>query len=243
MAEQPAYRPLEESAFFADGRSARPLPAGVVPRGPLQVAEPLYSGLSDRPGDPAVGVALLGLGSASPVALAGAIDFASQSLTTPEYSNALPFALTEEVLHRGQERFEIFCAVCHGPNGHGKGKIVQRGYTAPPNYVTDFSRGFERRGIRIRLRDVPIGYFFEVISKGYGAMPDYEAQVPPKDRWAIAAYVRALQISQHFRLEELPEEERVTILSQIEKQEEERADDKAQGANAPRPGKVPGGAP
>src|SRR5438034_9460153 len=80
MAEQPAYRPLEESAFFADGRSARPLPAGVVPLGPLQVAEPLYSGLSDRPASPAAAVALLGLGSTSPVALPAAINIRSQSL-------------------------------------------------------------------------------------------------------------------------------------------------------------------
>src|SRR5262249_8505566 len=132
MAEQPAYRPLEESPFFADGRSARPLPAGVVPRGPLQIGEPLYSGLSDQSGGP-------------------------NAVATQEYSSALAFPLTEEVLHRGQERFEIYCAVCHGSDGHGNGKIVQRGYTPPPNYVTDLSRGFEHRGIRIQLRDVPIG--------------------------------------------------------------------------------------
>jgi mono/diheme cytochrome c family protein len=193
MAEQPAYRPLEESAFFADGRSARPLPAGVVPRGPLQVADPLYSGLSDRSGSPPE----------------------AQPLTAEGYSSAVPFPLTEEVLHRGQERFDIFCAVCHGFDGKGNGKIVQRGYTAPPNYMTDLSRGFEHRGIRIRLRDVPIGYFFEVISKGYGAMPDYESQVPPQDRWAIAAYVRALQIGQHLPLADLPEDERAKILSEL----------------------------
>src|SRR5438128_2629666 len=215
MAEQPAYRPLEQSAFFADGRSARPLPAGVVPRGPLQVAEPLYSGLSSRAGSPAAAVALLGLGSTSPVALPAAINIGSQSLAAQEYSGALPFPLTEEVLQRGQERFDIFCAVCHGFDGKGNGKIVQRGYTRPPNYVTDQSRGFEHRGIRIRLRDVPIGYFFEVISKGYGAMPDYESQVPPQDRWDIAAYVRALQISQHLRLGDLPEDERAKIFSQL----------------------------
>jgi len=215
IAEQPAYRPLEESAFFADGRSARPLPAGVVPRGPLQVAEPLYSGLSDRPASAAAAVAVLGLGSASPVALPAAIEIGSQSLAAQQYSSVLPFSLTEEVLQRGQERFEIFCAVCHGVHGHGNGKIVQRGYTGPPNYVTDLSRGFEHRGIRIRLRDVPIGYFFEVISKGYGAMPDYESQVPPQDRWAIAAYVRALQISQYLPLGDLPEDERAKILSQL----------------------------
>ena len=243
MAEQPAYRPLEECAFFADGRSARSLPAGVVPRGPLQVAEPLHSGLSSRAASPAAAVALLGLGGTVPLALPAAIAIASQPLATQEYSSAMPFPLTEEVLHRGQERFEIFCAVCHGFDGKGNGKIVQRGYTPPPNYVTDLSRGFQHRGIRIRLRDVPIGYFFEIISKGYGAMPDHESQVPPQDRWAIAAYVRALQISQHLRLADLPEEERAKIRSQLAELQEERPDGKAKEANAPRSGRVPGGAP
>jgi mono/diheme cytochrome c family protein len=215
MAEQPAYRPLEESPFFADGRSARPLPSGVVPRGPLQIGEPLYSGLSGGP----------------------------EAVAIQEYSKALPFPLTEEVLHRGQERFEIYCAVCHGFDGKGNGKIVQRGYTPPPNYVTDLSRGFEHRGIRIQLRDVPIGYFFEVISKGYGAMPDYESQVPPQDRWAIAAYVRALQISQHLRLADLPEEERAKILSQLAEPGNERPNGKGQGVKAPGSGEEPGGRP
>ena len=100
MAEQPAYRPLEESAFFADGRSARPLPAGVVPRGPLQVAEPLYSGLSNPAGSPAAAVTLLGLG-ASPLSLPAAINIGSQSLAAQEYSSALPFPLTEERKRRG----------------------------------------------------------------------------------------------------------------------------------------------
>src|SRR5439155_19580928 len=123
--------------------------------------------------------------------------------------------------------------------GHGNGKIVQRGYTRPPNYVTDLSRGFEHRGIRIRLRDVPLGYIFEVISKGYGAMPDYESQVPPQDRWAIAGYVRTLQISQHFSLSDLPEEERAKILSQLaEREGEAPAEPRAQkktARQAPRP--------
>jgi mono/diheme cytochrome c family protein len=231
MAEQPAYRPLEESAFFSDKMSARPLPTGVVPRGPLQVAEPLYSGLSARPASPAAAVALLGLGRASPVALPGAIELAMKTSATQEYTSALPYPLTEEVLRRGQERFDIYCAVCHGADGQGNGKIVQRGYTRPPNYVTDLSRGFEHRGIRIRLRDVPVGYIFEVISKGYGAMPDYESQVPPQDRWAIAGYVRALQISQHFSLSDLPEEERAKILSQL-------AEPKADEPEAVAPGGV-----
>jgi mono/diheme cytochrome c family protein len=232
MAEQPAYRALEESAFFADGRSARPLPPGVVPRGPLQAGEPLHTGLSNRPANPSAAAGLFSLGSSSPLALVAGIDVVAQSLGAQEYSSTLPFPLTEELLLRGQERYQIYCAVCHGSHGHGGGKIVQRGYTRPPNYVTDLSRGFERRGIRIPLRDVPIGYFFEVMSRGYGAMPDYESQVPPQDRWAIAAYIRALQISQHLRLADLPEEERAKILSEVAEPEDKRPKDKAQG-NAP----------
>ena len=119
-------------------------------------------------------------------------------------------------MERGQERFTIFCAVCHDPIGNGNGKIVQRGYTRPPSYVTDYSRGFERRGIKVKLRDVPVGYYFEVVSKGYGAMPDYAAQIPPRDRWAIIAYIRALQLSQHARLEGLPEAERQAARKALE---------------------------
>jgi mono/diheme cytochrome c family protein len=154
-------------------------------------------------------------------------DGDGQANPANEYVKSLPFPLSKELLERGQKRFEIFCAVCHGLDGTGNGKIVERGYTRPPNYITDFSRGFAHRGIHISLRDVPIGYFFEVITKGYGAMPDYETQIPPSDRWAIAAYVRALQISQHLKLSDLPEDERDEIRSRL---------------GEPN-GKAPGGAP
>lgn len=197
MAEQPAFRPLEASAFFPDERSARPLPEGTVPRGPVQVAQGFYTGRSESA--PA--------GADTPANMAN------------EFVKTLPFSLTTEVLERGQNRFEIFCAVCHGYDGAGHGKIVERGFTRPPNYVTDLSRAFGRKGVRIPLRDVPIGYFFEVISKGYGAMPDYESQVPRTDRWAIAAYVRALQISQHLPLADLPEDERAEIRSRLSEPE------------------------
>jgi len=197
MAEQPAYRPLEASAFFPDERSARPLPPGTVPRGPLQAASALHTGRSESTSG----------GGNAPANMVN------------EYVKVVPYALTNKVLHRGQERYEIFCAVCHGLEGKGDGKIVERGYTRPPNYVIDLSRGFEHKGVRIPLRDVPIGYIFEVITKGYGAMSDYESQVPPSDRWAIAAYVRALQISQHLRLSDLPEDIGTEIRSRLEKLE------------------------
>jgi hypothetical protein len=107
-----------------------------------------------------------------------------------------PFEMTREVLERGKQRFGIFCSVCHGLTGHGDGRIVQRGFTKPPDYASDLSRGYALRGEKKKLTDVPVGYLFETVSKGFGAMPDYASQIPVRDRWAIAGYVRALQYSQ-----------------------------------------------
>lgn len=104
----------------------------------------------------------------------------------------LPFPATEQVLARGQQRFNIYCSPCHGELGDGNGMIVQRGYKHPPSYHVD------------RLRKAPIGYFFDVMTNGYGAMPDYSEQVQPADRWAIAAYIRALQLSQHASEADVP---------------------------------------
>jgi mono/diheme cytochrome c family protein len=128
---------------------------------------------------------------------------------------AFPLPIAEADLRRGQQRFTIFCAPCHDPAGTGHGKIVERGYLRPPNYHTDNSRGFERFGHTIPLRDAPIGYFFEVVSRGYGGMPDYAAQVPPDDRWRIVAYVRTLQLSQHAAVKDLPEEEKRAALEAL----------------------------
>jgi hypothetical protein len=97
----------------------------------------------------------------------------------------MPFPVTKEVLERGQERFNIYCTPCHSYIGDGNGMIVQRGYQRPPSYTDP------------RLMAAPIGHFYDVISRGYGKMPDYSAQVSPRDRWNIAAYIRALQLSQH----------------------------------------------
>jgi mono/diheme cytochrome c family protein len=107
-----------------------------------------------------------------------------------------PFEMTEQVLKRGKERFTIFCSVCHGLTGHGDGRIVKRGFTKPPDYHTDLSRYYKLRGEEVKLIDVPVGHMFEVVSKGFGAMPDYASQIPVNDRWAIIGYVRSLQFSQ-----------------------------------------------
>ncbi|HVP64647.1 MAG TPA: cytochrome c [candidate division Zixibacteria bacterium] len=106
--------------------------------------------------------------------------------------NVIPFPVDRAVLERGRERFDIYCAPCHGRTGDGRGMIVQRGYRRPPSYHTD------------RLRKIALGHFFDVITNGFGAMPDYAAQVNPHDRWAIAAYIRVLQFSQNAPASMLP---------------------------------------
>jgi mono/diheme cytochrome c family protein len=104
----------------------------------------------------------------------------------------LPFPVTQEVLDRGQERFNIFCAPCHDRTGTGNGMVVQRGYRQAASFHID------------RLRQVEVGHFFDVMTNGFGAMPDYRAQITPRDRWNVAAYIRALQLSQHASQSDVP---------------------------------------
>jgi hypothetical protein len=107
-----------------------------------------------------------------------------------------PFPVTAEVMARGRERYDIFCSPCHDRTGAGEGMVVRRGYRQPPSFHID------------RLRQAPVGHFFDVVTNGFGAMPDYRAQVPARDRWAIAAYIRALQASENSTLDAVPPEER-----------------------------------
>jgi len=150
MHDQPKYRPLRATPFFADGASARPHVEGTVPRGALNADQAFFTGKNGN----------------TPVA-------------------ELPFAVDEQVLNRGQERYNIFCTPCHDATGTGRGMVVQRGYRQPPSFHDE------------RLRNSPAGYFFDVMTSGFGAMPDYRAQISAQDRWAIVAYIRALQLSQH----------------------------------------------
>lgn len=113
-----------------------------------------------------------------------------------EYARTFPFAITKEVLERGRERFNIYCSPCHGHLGDGNGMVVQRGFRRPPSYHTD------------RLREAAPGYFFDVITNGFGTMFDYADRIVPEDRWAIVAYIRALQLSQNADLEMVPAEHR-----------------------------------
>ena len=127
-----------------------------------------------------------------------------QGIRPEEFVTEFPFAITSDLLARGRERYTIYCAICHDDLGTGNGKIVQRGFTKPPSYLTDNSRQFAHSGYQIPLRDVPVGYLFDVPTNGFGAMSDYSTQVPPRDRWAIAAYIRTLQRSQNVPLDDLP---------------------------------------
>jgi|ERR1035437_332822 cytochrome c553 len=113
-----------------------------------------------------------------------------------------PFPVTRAVLERGKERFEIYCAVCHGRTGEGNGMIVQRGFPAPPSYHID------------RLRAAPVGHFYEVITHGYGVMYPYASRVEPEDRWAIAAYIQALQLSRLATLKDVPAGPRAQLEAQ-----------------------------
>ena len=191
MAEQPSYRPLRPSAFFADGMSARPLVKGTIARGQLKDDAHLYTGKWPTEVQAQLrAVGVIGNGIGNPV------EAAAFAFERPLYVDTFPHPITRAVLERGQERFNIYCAVCHDRAGTGHGMIVQRGFTQPPSYHTDLSRGYKLRGIEMKLRDAPVGYYFDVITRGFGAMPDYAEQVAAPDRWAIIAYIRALQLNQ-----------------------------------------------
>ena len=112
---------------------------------------------------------------------------------------SLPMPVTHDLLTRGQERFNIYCSVCHGYEGDGNGMIVQRGFPPPNSYHID------------RLRQSPPGYFFNVITHGYGVMYPYASRVEPADRWAIVAYIRALQLSRDAHLEDVPDDQRAKL--------------------------------
>ena len=119
-------------------------------------------------------------------------ELEDDALAADKDSNAFPLPLTAQLLQRGRERFNIFCSPCHGLNGDGNGMVAERGFRHPTSYHTD------------RLRQAPVGHFYDVITNGFGAMSDYAAQIPPRDRWAIIAYIRALQLSKNAPVAQLP---------------------------------------
>ncbi len=126
-------------------------------------------------------------------------SIADEDLFVPKESNAFPLPLTPELLKRGQERYRIFCSPCHGIQGDGNGMVSMRGMKHPPSYHDP------------RLRQVSNGYLYDVITNGFGGMLSYSAQIPPADRWAIIAYVRALQLSRNAPVSELPPDVRAKL--------------------------------
>ena len=173
MQDMPRYEVYKKSDFFNDGRASRDLPEGTVARGLLKENKALYTGKIDNP---------------NPNAQVETTTNAAGNTIVTSFPNAIdefPVPVTKELIERGQERYNIYCIVCHGPVGNGDGMIVRRGFSPPPTYHDD------------RLRNAPVGHFFDVITNGWGKMNSYAAQIPVNDRWAIVAYIRALQLSQN----------------------------------------------
>lgn len=161
MQTQPKYIPLDRSSFYADGRAARPIPAGTI-------------AIDEIDQDPAM-------------------DTGSVNGT---FVNTIPVPVTADLLERGEDRFNIFCSPCHGRVGDGQGMIARRGLKQPADLNSD------------RVRNAPPGYIFQVITNGYGAMDDYSYQIQSsRDRWAIVAYIRALELSRGASLADVPSEQ------------------------------------
>ena len=160
---------------------------------PLQGSEFFADGAGMRP--PVEGTVSRREGAVDPVFLTGQD---ANGLVTE-----LPVALTLELLQRGQERYDIFCAACHGHTGAGDGMIVSRGFPAPTSFHDQ------------RLLDASVGYYFSAMTNGFGRMYSYASRVPAEDRWAIAGYVKALQLSQNARLDDVP----ATVLLELESSE------------------------
>jgi mono/diheme cytochrome c family protein len=176
MQDQPRYKPQKKSEFFADNRAMRDLPEGTVARGYLREDKAFYQGKKVAGANP------------QPAAPAQtSTDAAGNTVVTtfPDAIDEFPVPVTKELIDRGEQRYKIFCIVCHGPVGNGDGMIVRRGFSQPPTYNDD------------RLRNAPVGHFYDVITNGWGKMNPYAHQISVPDRWAIVAYIRALQISQN----------------------------------------------
>jgi mono/diheme cytochrome c family protein len=200
MASQAKYIPLRSTNFFEDGKSERPLVEGTVPRGFERTDTAFYTGKTSQGSTQAAAPSASAVGaqsSASSQAAAIAANLASN--VSPSSSGdvtAFPIEVTPAVFKRGQERFNIYCAPCHGMLGYGDGMVVRRGFRQPPSYHQD------------RLRQAPVGHFFDVITNGFGAMSDYAQQITPMDRWAIIAYIRGLQTSQNAKIDDVPPDQR-----------------------------------
>jgi hypothetical protein len=175
MQNQPKMKPYRTTTFFGDGLSSRPPVEGTIPRGYLRSDSEFFTGkkkgarISPTANQTPTGPKPTAAGATNPY---------------PDDIDYFPIPINNDVISRGRERFNIFCSVCHGLTGRGDGMVVRRGYRRAASFHDD------------RLRQAPVGHFFDAITNGWGVMPSYAPQIPVQDRWAIIAYVRALQLSQ-----------------------------------------------
>jgi mono/diheme cytochrome c family protein len=177
MQDQPKAIAYRENSFYKDGSGSRPLVEGTVPRGYLREHREFFFGKKLTAADFNKEQQYQQTPSASPSA---------QANPFPDDVETIPMPITKTDLDRGQERYNIYCSVCHGMTGYGDGIVARRGFNkpSPASYHQE------------RLQKAPVGHFFDVMSNGWGAMPNYAQQVSVEDRWRIAAYIRALQLSQ-----------------------------------------------
>ena len=182
MQDQPKIKPLRGSSFFGNGLASRQPIEGTIARGYLRDDKPeFYTGKK-----PKTGAATANATPAQQQIAGGAQQQApgGQQSSFPDDVEEFPIAVTKEIVERGRERYNIFCSACHGMTGNGDGMIVRRGFRRAASFNDD------------RLRQAPVGHFFDAMTNGWGAMPAYAPQIPVQDRWAIVAYIRALQLSQ-----------------------------------------------
>ena len=165
-------KPFRSSTFFQDGLSGRQPVEGTIARGFLRTDTAFFTGKKTKPG--------AATASASPQPTANA---ATGQNAYPDDIDTFPLPITKETVEWGRQRYDIFCTVCHGMTGNGDGMISRRGFRRAASFHDD------------RLKQAPVGHFFDAITNGWGAMPSYAPQIPVQDRWAIIAYIRALQLS------------------------------------------------
>ena len=190
MQDQPKAIAYRASSFYRDGNASRQLVPGTVPRGYLRADREFYFGKKSGAtlGNQQVGSAGKIPANPDKVGNAGAPNAGAPNSAAmfPDDVESFPFPITKEILERGQERYQIFCSSCHGMTGYGDGMVARRGFNkpAPASFHQD------------KLRQAPVGHFFDAISNGWGAMPSHASQILIEDRWKIIAYIRALQLSQ-----------------------------------------------
>ncbi len=188
MQDQPKMKPFRSSPFFRDGLSTRPPVEGTIARGYLKTDTEFYTG--KKAGRPAAAATATQTAAGPQPSGTSAAPTLQGAAAYPDDVEVFPIAVSGEVVTRGKQRYEIFCSACHGSTGNGDGMIVRRGFRRAASFNDD------------RLRQAPVGHFFDAITNGWGVMPSYASQIPPEDRWAIIAYVRALQLSQQSQTDQ-----------------------------------------